>query len=204
MNSYINLLPAGQTPCPNPCPLFLLLPQQHRVLPLSSSSSPKQQHPLHSNTTKTFCPLLLLPQHSNTTKMLWCIDAALCLLPQTTKTQPLALRLLDHDLLPSTRHCTKDEDYRLRQWWISSTEPLFKGFWKGHGLTGLFQIFTGFLKIFIGFIGFLLQRNLWFLWKIKICCGAFCRESIEFFPRVDRVNSEYRSTHPSLTDLGWV
>ena len=137
---YLPVKPLAQAAL-TPCPLFLLLPQQHRVLPLSSSSSPKQQQPLHSNTTKTFCPL---PQHSNTTKMLWCTDAAFCLLPQTTKTQPLALRLLDHDLLPSTRHRTKDEDYRLQQWWTSSTEPLFKGFWKGHGLTGLFQIFTGF------------------------------------------------------------
>ena len=75
--------------------------------------------------------LLLLPQNNNTPYTATprrCTDAALCLLPQTTKTQPLALRLLDHDLLPSTRHRTKDEDSRLRQWWISSTEPLFKGF----------------------------------------------------------------------------
>ena len=163
MNSYINLLPTGQTPCPS-CP---------NPLPSVSSSSPA--------TSRFARRIFLLPQNSNTTKMLWCTDTALCLLPQTTKTQPLALRLLDHDLLPSTRHRTKDEDYRLRQWWTSSTEPLFKGFWKGHGLTGLFQIFTGFFKIFIGFIGFLLQRNLRFLWKIKTCCGAFCRESVEFF-----------------------
>ena len=33
---------------------------------------------------------------------------------------------------------------------------------------------------------------------------SFCRESIEFFPRVDRVNSEYRSTHPSPIDSGRV
>ena len=137
MNSYIYLLPTSQTPCPgcpscpNPLPsvpssspatprfvsIFFLFPktvtaptQQHHedVLPSSSSSSPTQWQQHHE-------------------------DAALCLLPQTTKTQSLALRLLDHDLLPSTRHRTKDEDYRLRQWWISSTEPLFKSFWKGHG-----------------------------------------------------------------------
>ena len=70
MNSFINLLLVGQTPCP----LFLLLAQYSNTTfcPLSSYSSPKQQQPQHSNTTKTFCPLLLLlPQHSdsNTTKM---------------------------------------------------------------------------------------------------------------------------------------
>ena len=44
MNLYINLLPAGQTPCPNP-------------LPSISSSSP---------TTPRFACLLLFPQNSNT------------------------------------------------------------------------------------------------------------------------------------------
>ena len=41
MNSYINLLPVGQTPCP----LFLLLPQQHRVLPVVFFFFPKTATP---------------------------------------------------------------------------------------------------------------------------------------------------------------
>ena len=43
MNSYINLLPVGQTPCPNPLPFVSSSSQQHRVLPLSSPSSPNHE-----------------------------------------------------------------------------------------------------------------------------------------------------------------
>ena len=64
-----------------------------------------------------------------------CSDALMQ--PSVFFPKPRRRSLSWHDLLPSTKHRTKDEDYRLRQWWISSTEPLFKGFWKGHGLIGL-------------------------------------------------------------------
>ena len=97
MNSYINLLPAGQTPCPNP-------------LPSISSSSPTTPRfalcllllPQNSNTPYTATPqrrFALFFFFPNTATPRRCTNAALCLLPQTTKTQPLALRLLDHDLL---------------------------------------------------------------------------------------------------------
>ena len=51
-------------------------------------------------------------------------------------------------------------------------------------------------------MGFLLQRNLWFLWKIDSCCDGFLLQRICWFLffRVDRVNSEYWSSHPSPTD----
>ena len=102
----MNLLPIGQTTqtscpgCPNPLPyVSSFSPATPRFASIffffpKTATPPTQQH--HEE------PLMT--------------DAALCLLPQTTKTQPLALKLLDHDLLPSSRHRTKDEDSRLRQW----------------------------------------------------------------------------------------
>ena len=77
--------------------------------------------PQNSNTPNTATPrrrFVIFFFFPNTATPRRCTDVALCLLPQTTKTQPLTLRLLDHNLLPSTKHRTKDEDSRLQQWWI--------------------------------------------------------------------------------------
>ena len=108
MNSYINLLPIGQTPCPNP-------------LPSISSSSP---------TTPCFALcLLLLPQNSNTpnTATPRRRFALFFFFPNTTIPQRCSLlsssptprrRSLSNYqtticYLP-TRHHTKDKDSTLR------------------------------------------------------------------------------------------
>ena len=106
-SGYPNLLPSVSSSFPATPRLYLLLLPQNSNNPCTAT--PQRRFAL--------C-FLLLPQHSNTTKMQ----------PFVFFPKPRRRNLLWHDLLPSTKHRTKDEDYRLQQWWISSTEPLFKGF----------------------------------------------------------------------------
>ena len=48
------------------------------------------------------------------------------------------------------------------------------------------------------------EESLISLKKSRFVVGLFAENLLNFFPRVDRVNSEYRSTHPSPTDSGRV
>ena len=110
MNSYINLLPTGQTPCPgcpNPLPsvssspvtprfasIFFFFPktataptQQHHedVLP-SSSSSPTQQH--HEDALMHWCsPLSSSPNHEDAASR-----GTICYLPPSTAPK---MRIID-------------------------------------------------------------------------------------------------------------
>ena len=64
---------------------------------------------------------------------------------------------------------------------------LFKSFWKGHRFVSDFHGFS------------FVEESLKIL--ILDVMSFFCKESINcFFFRVDRVNSKYRSSHPSPTD----
>ena len=120
-------------PALTPYPLFLLLPQQHRVLPSvffffpkiatpptqqhhedvlpssSSSSSPTQQHHedvlpsvffffLNATTPRRCSPLSYSPTPRRRSLLLSDYQTTICSLP--------------------TSHRIKDEDSRLRQWWI--------------------------------------------------------------------------------------
>ena len=205
MNLYINLLPAGQTPCPNP-------------LPSISSSSP---------TTPRFALcLLLLPQNSNTpyTATPRRRFALFFFFPDTATPRRCSNALMQpYVFFPKPRRCSLSlSDYQTMICYLPpGTAPKMKIINSGNGgflQPSLFlkafervtdsQVCFKSSRVFLKFSQvsqvFFCRGISDFSEKSRLVVGLFAENLLNFFPRVDRVNSEYQSTHSSPTNSGRV